>query len=962
MSAISFLCLESNAQIEGSGSPLSSEKYFENPREYLSKIDTNSLTTEILLDRSIYDEIVKHSDGKNTITTFDFYDFSKVYEAFHLGHTDTIGVEFDSIVRVGKMISETANKELLMILDYEYDYIDSAAIVSGDFIESDSMLNDDNSESDSFQKGRVVAFSGFTRNIFGDDITFELKEGLFVSEVKGRTLSEIEIDFDDGVGFRPIYFDEPITASYNESSDYIYLNLKITYYLENGEEEIVEAQHTVYRMSSDLVPLASENLSSLDQTLGINESSDGIPKPKQNYFPEPVFTTFKNPLAKDHVIWEGPVYASYTIEYSLIMNPQNKSGKLRRPIIMVDGFDPGNKRGYYTTRQDELSGKLPKDLDLRGLYHYLDGQRSPWDKYDLADNSISNVEKDAGLVKALQDEGYDIMIINWLEGAGDINKNAKMLRRFFNEVINEQGYRDNKTEEIVLVGPSMGGVITRIALTEMEQAGEEHFVKTWISFDAPHTGAYIPIGLQYAMRTFSKSRVGKISQKGKSGLDKMNTIAARQLFYQHYGASTKSGGAIKKHTLNPDQAHLNLIEKLGDLHFPQFSKNYAITNGGKEILYSEDKQQIGKIQMKIYGGKHSGMDAVRSDLFTQNNSLISGTYVADGIQDNIRTAAGNRIKLENAPGGWHGALYTFNRQRDNELLDDTEGVEFQNACFIPTCSAFGIPISNETAHMTWDKFTNMQNDSSALTRTPFDEIIGMQNRNEEHLKISYTTRVHIVDNWLDAGVKNINRPINRINSERKNDVESSFLIQTCSRPCAYISTDSIKFAGNMKQFIFKKGSDARIVADSRISFRPGFSSVTGSIVNALIDKKQKGNAFQRKKISTSIPLSTSASNKFENGPVKTSTIQKSSDNKDVQTEVKKEIEIYPNPCSEFITINHGFKDGEIVVQDVNGKVLKTNVVMNSESVMIEMNDLNKGVYIIQLFNQENTHEKKIVKL
>jgi hypothetical protein len=42
----------------------------------------------------------------------------------------------------------------------------------------------------------------------------------------------------------------------------------------------------------------------------------------------------------------------------------------------------------------------------------------------------------ATLVSDLQAKGYDIIFVNWLDGAGDITTNAGHLRGFLNDVVN----------------------------------------------------------------------------------------------------------------------------------------------------------------------------------------------------------------------------------------------------------------------------------------------------------------------------------------------------------------------------------------------------------------------------------------------------------------------------------------------------------------------------------------------
>src|SRR5690606_13123572 len=52
----------------------------------------------------------------------------------------------------------------------------------------------------------------------------------------------------------------------------------------------------------------------------------------------------------------------------------------------------------------------------------------------------------------------------------------------------------------VVLGQSMGGVIARWALRDMEDKGQNHQTRLFISYDAPHQGANVPQGYQHLAR------------------------------------------------------------------------------------------------------------------------------------------------------------------------------------------------------------------------------------------------------------------------------------------------------------------------------------------------------------------------------------------------------------------------------------------------------------------------------
>lgn len=200
---------------------------------------------------------------------------------------------------------------------------------------------------------------------------------------------------------------------------------------------------------------------------------------------------------------------------------------IRKPVIILDGFDPLDTR------------------DQRVIYgNYLAyGQNNK-----LGDE--------------LRDLGYDIIILNFpkdnLErlitittpfgnfsfpvyrdgGADYIQRNAFLLVTLIEE-INRILTVNQSSEKLVVVGPSMGGLISRYTLKWMENNGKNTNTRLWISFDSPHKGANIAIGDQHFLNFFAE----KANNKGaKDARDRqINSPAAKQMLLHHYLADLASG-------------------------------------------------------------------------------------------------------------------------------------------------------------------------------------------------------------------------------------------------------------------------------------------------------------------------------------------------------------------------------------------------------------------------------------
>ena len=81
------------------------------------------------------------------------------------------------------------------------------------------------------------------------------------------------------------------------------------------------------------------------------------------------------------------------------------------------------------------------------------------------------------------------------------------------------------------------------------------------------------------------------------------------------------------------------------------------------------------------------------------------------------------------------------------------------------------------------------------------------------------------------------------------------------------------------------------------------------------------------------------------------------------TEIKEEIplhviDIYPNPSSNYITINKAIEFNEIKIIDISGKVIKSISPVNNS---IDVSDLPNGIYLIKLLGEKETLIQKFIK-
>ncbi len=388
-------------------------------------------------------------------------------------------------------------------------------------------------------------------------------------------------------------------------------------------------------------------------------------------------------------------------EYQIFLD--NIDGVLDKPIILVEGFDPSDQR------------------DFTGMYNLLN-----FNGQNLGDT--------------LRDEGFDFVLLNFptytrasdgqtVNGGADyIQRNAMVLTELINEINNQK----IGSEELVIIGPSMGGLIARYALRYMEQNAMTHETRLYVSWDTPHYGANTPIGMQYFLNYTAESQ--NLQDLKDVINDTFNSPAGKEMLIDHFAAHLQSGSTFEQdpNILLPTGA-TNFRDafqtELDAMGFPQNTRNIAISNG------SSDGTGTGTPGMEIINhtfdlGNDLTADVILNFTPIANQSIVV-TDVAILYLGFIAVSSYNANSLspvttdgvDAAPGGKLD-LQTFgNTIPGNALLDEfVNNLSQSEYCFLPTISALAI---NET---NWYAIPDINN-------SPFDAW-SVPNINEEHVTLN----------------------------------------------------------------------------------------------------------------------------------------------------------------------------------------------------------------------------------
>jgi hypothetical protein len=280
-------------------------------------------------------------------------------------------------------------------------------------------------------------------------------------------------------------------------------------------------------------------------------------------------------------------------EYEIFLDTD--TGILDKPIILVDGFDPDDSRtlsGLYDlldfsgTGGDQNLGDLVRaegfDLVVLNFPSYF--------RLDDTGNTLLNIDDATDVNGDLVINEADYPGSTLVNGGADfIERNAMLLVDLIN-TLNGPVVDGGKVgdEELVIIGPSMGGLISRFALNYMESTFQDHETRLWISFDAPHLGANVPLGFQHQFNFLGFGLGDDLNvealQPVVNGL--LKSPAARQLLVDHFEAHLESGSDVNfDPTKLLPEAHPyrgvfeTTINGLTPTGYPQNTRNISMING-----------------------------------------------------------------------------------------------------------------------------------------------------------------------------------------------------------------------------------------------------------------------------------------------------------------------------------------------------------------------------------------------
>ena len=407
---------------------------FDSVFQNISRADA---TTGILYNRSIpFAQLYNFNSSTSFVDTSNNKHFIRAYwELYNAAFQPSAKLSFD-VDSLKTLLESSENTVDVGILHYKFNTFDSATAYQKLYFDIDSVLYEDTTISASLYLEQIAFIASPLKESIEMETIFRFRDVLRFDNT-GNSIVELWVDFDDGLGLQQIT-DSLITVIYSISG---IKTLRFEAILYNGVRliaySVIDCMSQIYRAGTPNTPHSGWNY--ID-----------------SYSIWSKITPY-NP-------YDGGIFAISSGDIRIYYADSNK--KLHKPVLIVDGFDPGNERQFE--------------------YHEK-GDQSIWQLLSFGNKNLGD-----SLLKL----GYDLVILDLPDGGGYIEHNAMVCIEVING-INKRLQENCSDHKIVIVGPSMGGQITRYALAYMEKIlNVEHNCNLWVSFDSPHQGANISLGAQ----------------------------------------------------------------------------------------------------------------------------------------------------------------------------------------------------------------------------------------------------------------------------------------------------------------------------------------------------------------------------------------------------------------------------------------------------------------------------------
>jgi hypothetical protein len=370
------------------------------------------------------------------------------------------------------------------VLDYQFHYLDPRAVLDGLLTANHGLLYDVAQPSRSpFLLRNLTLASPLVDTVRQRTVVFNLPAALALGN-RSRQATDMTIDFNNGGSSVYLSIGQSVQITYPTDGAKV---LWFTVSFNDGSNASVRASLYVKQQPSSRpgIPLTLAGLGEVEATIPFQDYDSSTSLRGRG----DVLAVLQNPTTQ--------------AEYDA-----GQSFKLRNPVIVLDGFDPQDSSPLFEDDGNNIS--VYNLLRQRGVLYLLDDHAA-----STSPAMPAGLQRDVVILNFPNSQRHDangnLTGYNVDGGSDYVERNAMVLIELLNQLKPLARLPGAKGATILqpftIVGPSMGGLVSRYALAYMEKqkydnapvpAGKaadywDHNTLEWVSFDAPHQGANIPL-------------------------------------------------------------------------------------------------------------------------------------------------------------------------------------------------------------------------------------------------------------------------------------------------------------------------------------------------------------------------------------------------------------------------------------------------------------------------------------
>ena len=510
-----------------------------------SPLNKAKVPNGILLDIAMEFTNVPAYNGTLTDSTFVTpKSLKEIYNTLLMGRVreEPAGIVSSQAFEDNWYSERSENHIALCGLYFKYSRFVPNAYTTGKLTYSNGMIYDKFNNGvwqNPYEELKTFAITSPINAFTGLNFKVKLPQSLFYSNSTNE-IQKIEIDFEDGLGYRLAVYNQLLNVNYTVEGNKTW-KYKLT--LTNGQT-LLSASRIVIKAGINFNPITEAQAYSKS-----GNTACGL---------------------YNFDITSTNLFNGFPGKARIFVDDAGNDCKITKPLILVEGWD-------VSTLLSPETKYTSKDFDdfMNKIY--------------LSNSNLKSLISGPSYI-ANGDQQYDIIYINWDNGVDFIQRNALVLE----EVIKWVNAVKEGNEKLVVMGQSMGGVVARYCLRDMEQRGLTHNVRLFVSDDSPQQGANIPLSMQYLYRNVQNQVI---------------QTPAYQIFNL---ASQTSQGYLFQFD-NPIPKLFSILDQpaTAQMLINRVNRNYQIDNSIHDAFYAELKakgypQQNGIRNIAISNGSECG--------------------------------------------------------------------------------------------------------------------------------------------------------------------------------------------------------------------------------------------------------------------------------------------------------------------------------------------------------------------